>query len=395
MVIKDLNKNKKKDSTLILIAGICGSVGSTICAAIEDAKNNVSSSLGKYLMTESEKIIRSLNIQFPPINNMEVAGWDILDCTIPDALRLHRVLPYDKWINYKGWLEKILISKPPPYDKVKNYVDNLRRQIKDIKSIYPNHKLIFINLLPATISHTWKNENLEKLLSKSIEEVSPDLIYAIGALLENIPVINFASNDISHPALVKLSQNQAVPICGNDGKTGQTYFKQVLASSFAARCLIIDGRYSLNILGNADGKNLSIPNNSTSKIKNKTAVLDDILGYKVGQKYDAPSNIVRIDYYPPRGDNKEVWDVIDFRGFFDMPMTLHLNLQARDSILAVPLIIDLVRWMSVIHEQRIGGIVTHLAFYFKSSMGNSPLYNFQEQLAALYTLAEKLKGGNK
>jgi myo-inositol-1-phosphate synthase len=385
-----------KDSVLILIAGICGGVGSTVCATIGDARNNETSSLHKYLMTESEKKIRSLNIQFPPISNMDVAGWDVRDRNIPDALRRHCILPTGKWINYEDWLEKISILKPLlNSNKVKNCVDYLRQQIEEIKSSYPSHRLVFVDLLPATISYTWKNENLEQLLSKSTEEVSPDLIYAIAALQENIPVINFTSNDISHPALIELSKNREVPITGNDGKTGQTYFKVVLASSFAVRCVDIHGWYSLNILGNDDGRNLSNSKKASSKIRNKTLVLDDILGYKVGQEYDTSSNMARIDYYPPRGDNKEAWDVIDFRGIFDMPMSLRLNLQARDSILATPIIIDLVRWMELMHKQGFGGIANELSFYFKSPMGNSNLYNFQDQLYALYNLAKRLKGGGK
>jgi hypothetical protein len=119
----------------------------------------------------------------------------------------------------------------------------------------------------------------------------------------------------------------------------------------------VDGWYSLNILGNQDGKNLMDPNRAAGKLSNKTDILDDIMGYQVGERYGVSSHKVQIDYYPPRGDAKEAWDVIDFLGVFGLPMSMRLNLQVRDSVLAAPLVLDLARWMIVLQMAGCSGPV--------------------------------------
>jgi myo-inositol-1-phosphate synthase len=173
---------------------------------------------------------------------------------------------------------------------------------------------------------------------------------------------------------------------GRDGKTGQTYLKVVLASALKARNLIVDGWYSLNILGNADGKNLMDPKRAAGKLTNKTEILDEILGYKVGERYGVSSHKVQIDYYPPRGDAKEAWDVIDFLGLFGLPMSIRLNLQGRDSILAVPLVLDLGRWMVAVQMAARSGLIPELGFYYKQPVGHKPPQTFQEQVAKLREL---------
>jgi myo-inositol-1-phosphate synthase len=160
----------------------------------------------------------------------------------------------------------------------------------------------------------------------------------------------------------------------------------VLASALKARGLKVDGWYSLNILGNDDGRNLADPKKVAGKLANKTELLEDILGYQIGERYGVSSHKVIIDYYPPRGDCKEAWDVIDFAGLFGLPMSLRLNLQARDSILAAPLVIDLARWMVVLHGVGRSGPVPELGFYFKKPIGPNPPVTFQDQLAELHRL---------
>lgn len=163
----------------------------------------------------------------------------------------------------------------------------------------------------------------------------------------------------------------------------------VLASALKARCLHVDGWYSLNILGNADGKNLMDPERAAGKVANKTQLLDDILGYPVGKKYGEPCHKVHIDYYPPRGDAKEAWDVIDFQGMFGLPMSIRLNLQGRDSILAAPLILDLSRWMAVLKWVGRSGLIPELGFYFKKPLGKNPPVNFQDQVHGLRELEKE------
>jgi myo-inositol-1-phosphate synthase len=163
----------------------------------------------------------------------------------------------------------------------------------------------------------------------------------------------------------------------------------VLASALKARRLSVDGWYSLNILGNADGKNLMEPERAAGKVANKTDLLDDILGYPIGERYGSPTHKVHIDYYPPRGDAKEAWDVIDFRGLFDLPMSIRLNLQGRDSILAAPMALDLGRWMAALQLAGHCGPVPELGFYFKKPVGPKAPRTFQEQLNSMDLLERR------
>jgi myo-inositol-1-phosphate synthase len=149
---------------------------------------------------------------------------------------------------------------------------------------------------------------------------------------------------------------------------------------------MVDGWYSLNILGNADGQNLMDPEHASGKVANKTELLDEILGYSVGHRYGTSAHKVHIDYYPPRGDAKEAWDVIDFRGLFDLPMSIRLNLQGRDSILAAPLVIDLARWLAALQMAGRGGLIPELGFFFKKPLGQNPPLTFQDQLNSLEVL---------
>jgi myo-inositol-1-phosphate synthase len=207
-------------------------------------------------------------------------------------------------------------------------------------------------------------------------------------------VINFTSNKVELPPVVSEAVKAGVPLAGRDGKTGQTYLKVVLASALKARNLLVDGWYSLNVLGNEDGKNLADPERSASKLANKTEVLEEILGYRVGEKYGTSTHIVRIDYYPPRADAKEAWDVVDFCGLFGMPMSLRINLQARDSILAAPLIIDLARWMAVLKTRGHAGLVPQLAFFFKKPLGLNPPLTFQDQIRCLNEMEQGSRPSN-
>ena len=205
-------------------------------------------------------------------------------------------------------------------------------------------------------------------------------------MLSGVPVVNFTPNEIEIPSLLHEAVERGVPLAGRDGKTGQTYLKVVLASALKARRLYVDGWYSLNILGNADGKNLMEPGKAEGKLMNKTEILDEILGYPVGERYQAAAHKVHIDYYPPRGDAKEAWDVIDFLGLFGLPMSLRLNLQGRDSILAAPLVLDLARWMAVLQKAGKSGLVPELGFYFKKPLGANPPLTYEDQLVGLHNL---------
>jgi myo-inositol-1-phosphate synthase len=202
------------------------------------------------------------------------------------------------------------------------------------------------------------------------------MLYAYAALMEGIPFANGAPNltaDI--PALVKLASDQGVPICGKDFKTGQTLIKTVLAPMLKARMLGLNGWYSTNILGNRDGEVLDDPESFKTKEESKLGVLEYILQPQLyPQLYGDVSHKVRINYYPPRGDNKEGWDNIDIFGWLGYPMQVKINFLCRDSILAAPLLLDLALFLDLAKRAGMKGIQEWLSFYFKSPQHAATLY---------------------
>jgi myo-inositol-1-phosphate synthase len=280
--------------------------------------------------------------------------------------------------------------RTPPSDSLdlKGRVEQLTQDIQEFRALYPNTRAVLVNLLPAAVTEDMHRfQSLSQLYSEFDPTNLPDLSYAIAAILAGVPVVNFTPNEVEIPVVINEAVKRGVPLSGRDGKTGQTYLKVVLASALKARNLFVDGWYSLNILGNQDGKNLMDPKRAAGKLSNKTEILDEILGYPVGERYGAPSHQVKIDYYPPRGDAKEAWDVIDFLGLFGLPMSIRLNLQGRDSVLATPLVLDLARWMVVLQRAGRSGPIPELAFYYKQPVGDDSPATFQDQLFRLRELA--------
>jgi small GTP-binding protein len=190
--------------------------------------------------------------------------------------------------------------------------------------------------------------------------ISPAMKYLYLAITMGMPHANFTPSLSNIPALEKLSVKKSVPIAGEDGKTGQTFLKTVLAPAFVVRDLRVDGWYSTNILGNNDGRVLHDPGSNKTKVTSKKGVLDDVLGYTV------PDHQVHIHYYKPRGDNKEAWDNIDLLGFVGEPMQLKVNFLCKDSILAAPLVLDLVRLLDAAQRAGEGGVQRQLSLFFKS-----------------------------
>lgn len=369
-------------SLLLMIAGAKGAVGSTVAVA---------STAMRY---QPELVLPSLTTKhmLPGLDSsqpVQVVGWDATDRTLLAAIGAQGVLSEDIWKPYVDELEQVQVRTPPADSLgLKGQVEQLNQDIQEFRALYPNTKAVLINLLPAAIT---ENLNRFKSLSQLYSEFDPinlpDLSYAIAAVLAGVPVVNFTPNEVEIPVVINEAVKRGVPISGRDGKTGQTYLKVVLASALKARNLFVDGWYSLNILGNQDGKNLMDPKRAAGKLSNKTEILDEILGYPVGERYGVSSHQVQIDYYPPRGDAKEAWDVIDFLGLFGLPMSIRLNLQGRDSVLATPLVLDLARWMVVLQRAGRSGPIPELAFYYKQPVGNDPPVTFQDQLSGLRELA--------
>lgn len=373
---------------LLMIAGAKGAIGTTIASALAQMHQDESAIVAG--LTTGAKFSR---LGEPA--HIEMAGWDSAPGSMADRTVGHGVLPDSVWGPHLADLSGMDIrSAPPGGARLDEQVEQVRRDMQDFMARCPDAQPVLVNLLPAAwdAGQSHRLETLEALLDFK-EPCMPDLVYALAAVLTGVPVVNFSPNSIELPVICREAERRGIALAGRDGKTGQTYFKVVLASALKARGLYVDGWYSLNILGNADGRNLMDPDRACGKLHNKTQLLDDILGYRVGEGYDAASHIVRIDYYPPRGDAKEAWDVVDFKGIFGMPMSLRLNLQGRDSILAAPMAIDLARWVAAAQKAHIGGPVPELGFYFKKPVGSNAPLTFQDQLAALDRLEKRIEEG--
>ncbi len=219
-------------------------------------------------------------------------------------------------------------------------------------------------------------EAFERGLRNSDPNIAPSQIYAYAALSLGIPFANGAPNlTVDTPAMIELAQHNGVPICGKDFKTGQTLMKTILAPGFKARMLGVQGWFSTNILGNRDGEVLDDPDSFKTKEVSKLGVLETIL--QPDQYPELYGNIyhkVRINYYPPRGDNKEGWDNIDIVGWLGYPMQIKVDFLCRDSILAAPIVLDLALFMDLASRAGQHGIQEWLSFYFKSPQAAAELY---------------------
>lgn len=211
-------------------------------------------------------------------------------------------------------------------------------------------------------------EAFEAAMDANDDAIAPSMLYAYAAIMEGIPYCNGAPNlSADIPALVDLANARGVPISGKDFKTGQTWMKTVIAPGLKARMLGLEGWYSTNILGNRDGEVLDDPASFKTKEESKLSVLHTILQPELyPELYQGFSHVVRINYYPPRGDNKEGWDNIDIKGWLGYPMQIKVNFLCRDSILAAPIVLDLGLFSDFAMRAGMKGIQEWLSFYYKS-----------------------------
>jgi myo-inositol-1-phosphate synthase len=215
----------------------------------------------------------------------------------------------------------------------------------------------------------------EEGLRNNDPAISPSQIYTYAALKERVPYANGSPNlSVEMPCLQELANEMNTPICGSDFKTGQTFMKTVVAPGLRNRLLGVSGWYSTNILGNRDGEVLDDPGSFKSKEVSKTGVLTDIFDKnRYPELYGDISHVVRINYYPPRGDNKEGWDNIDIFGWLGYPMQIKINFLCRDSILAAPVALDLALFMDLASRAGMRGIQEWLSFYLKAPVVNPGL----------------------
>jgi myo-inositol-1-phosphate synthase len=240
-------------------------------------------------------------------------------------------------------------------------------------------------------------KSFEAAMRANSQAIAPSMIYAYAALKAGVPFANGAPNlTVDIPALTSLAVDQGLPVCGKDFKTGQTLMKTIIAPGLKARLIGLHGWFSTNILGNRDGEVLDDPESFKTKEESKLSVLEYILQPDLYPTlYKDFSHIVRINYYPPRGDNKEGWDNIDIFGWLGYPMQIKVDFLCRDSILAAPIVLDLALFMDLAKRAGMRGVQEWLSFYFKSPMtapGLYPEHDLFIQLMKLKNTLRHLKG---
>ncbi|MCA1642297.1 MAG: inositol-3-phosphate synthase, partial [Acidobacteria bacterium] len=248
-----------------------------------------------------------------------------------------------------------------------------------------------IFLKPHAVHRTL--ESFEKAMRENHKAIAPSMIYAYAALKSGVPFANGAPNlTVDIPAIRKLAEEKGVPVCGKDFKTGQTLMKTILAPGLKSRMLGLHGWYSTNILGNRDGEVLDDPESFKTKEESKLSVLEYILQPELyPELYKDFSHVVRINYYPPRGDNKEGWDNIDIFGWLGYPMQIKIDFLCRDSILAAPLVLDLALFLDLAQRVGMKGVQEWLSFYFKSPMTAPTLYPEHDVFIQLMKLKNTLR----
>ncbi len=387
----------------ILIPGM-GAVASTFIAGVELIKKGLATPKGSLSQLQRIRLGKRyenrnpLIKDFVPLSDLDslvFGGWDIFEDTMWDSAMNAGVLREDQIKPIKKELEAI-VPMPAVFDQSyvvnlkakqqktgKNKMDLAEQLIKDIELFKQNNNcdrlvMIWCGSTEVFMEKTKVHETIdafEQGLRDNCKEIPPSSIYAYAAIKSGVPYANGAPNlSADFPALVELAEKNNVPICGKDFKTGQTMMKTVLAPALKTRMLGLAGWYSTNILGNRDGEVLDDPGSFLSKEKTKTSVLDACLDTKkYPELYGKYFHKVRIEYYPPRGDEKEGWDNIDITGWLDMPMQIKINFLCRDSILAAPLVLDLVLFLDLAKRSGLKGIQEWLSFYFKAPQARPDL----------------------
>ncbi len=412
----------------IMIPGM-GAVATTFVAGVEAIRRGIAKPIGSLTQMGTIRLGRRTEGRFPKIkefvplsnlNDLVFTGWDIFPDNMYVAARKAGVLESETLDQIKPFLESVKPRKAvfdrnyvkkldgPNVKKAKNKMElaeQVRDDIRDFKKTSKAERLVMIwcgstevFLQPGAIHSSVKA--FEKALHQNDEAIAPSMIYAYAALSEGIPFANGAPNlTVDIPVMQELSRRNNAPICGKDYKTGQTLLKTILAPGFKARMLGLNGWFSTNILGNRDGEVLDDPGSFKTKEESKLSVLEHILQPELyPELYQKFYHKVRINYYPPRGDNKEGWDNIDIFGWLGYPMQIKVDFLCRDSILAAPIVLDLVLFLDLAQrcsDLRGLGIQEWLSFYFKSPMSAPGLYPEHDlfiQLMKLKNTLRHLKG---
>lgn len=397
--MKEINVKEANGKLGVLVVGVGGAVASTFIVGTLAVRKGLAKPIGSITQLATMRLGKRNENRFPKIkdvvplaklDDIVFGGWDIFEENVYEAAKNAEVLLQKDLDGVKDELQAIKPMKAA-FDQnfvkrlhgtwVKDaanrweLVQQLREDIRNFKAENKCDRVVVIwcasteVYLPMGEVHK-DLAKLEQAMKDNSNEIAPSMCYAYAAISEGVPFINGApALTVDMPAMWQLAEKMNVPICGKDFKTGQTMMKTVLSPMLKTRMLGLDGWFSTNILGNRDGEVLDDPDSFKTKEVSKLSVIDTILQPDLyPELYSNIYHKVRINYYPPRKDNKEGWDNIDIFGWMGYPMQLKVDFLCRDSILAAPLCLDLVLFTDLAARCGFSGIQSWLSFYFKSPM---------------------------
>jgi myo-inositol-1-phosphate synthase len=419
--MKPVSIQPAKGKLGILLVGL-GAVSTTVIAGVLAIRKGLAKPIGSLTQMGTIRLGKRTDNRSPRINevlplasidDVVFGGWDLFDDNCYDAAKTAGVLESSLLESIRPDLEAIT-PMPAVFDrqyvkrldgpnvkKGKNKRDLAEQVIADIRKFKADNGLDRLVMVWCGSTEVFMQESavhqslaaFEAALEANDQAIPSSMVYAYAALKEGIPYANGAPNltcDI--PAMVELAAQTTSPITGKDLKTGQTLIKTIIAPGLKARLLGVEGWYSTNILGNRDGEVLDDPESFKTKEESKKSVLDYIFqAHLYPDLYKEIHHVVRINYYPPRGDNKEGWDNVDLVGWLGYPMQLKINFLCRDSILAAPIVLDVALLLDLAKRAGLSGIQEWLSFYFKSPQHAPGLYPEHDLFIQLMKLKNTMR----
>ncbi|MCE9576849.1 MAG: inositol-3-phosphate synthase [Deltaproteobacteria bacterium] len=405
----------------ILLPGM-GAVATTFIAGVQAVRRGIGKPIGSMTQMGTIRLGKRTDDRSPAINDyvplaqlkdIVFGGWDlfsdnayeaavragVLDTRLLDQLKdeLEQIKPM-KAVFEQKWVKKLTGPNVKTGTSKMDLAEQVMEDIRQFKAKNGCDRLVAVWCGSTEVYR--KPSDVHSSLAKfeagllaSDDDIAPSQIYAYACLKLGVPYANGAPNlSLDTAALTELARKNQVPVTGKDFKTGQTLMKTILAPGFKARLLGLEGWYSTNILGNRDGEVLDDPESFKSKEVSKLGVLDHILQpHLYPDLYGNIDHVVRINYYKPRGDNKEGWDNIDIVGWLGYPMQIKVNFLCRDSILAAPIVLDLALFIDFAHRAGMSGIQEWLSFYWKSPMTPEGLYPEHDLFIQLMKLKNTLR----
>jgi myo-inositol-1-phosphate synthase len=420
--VKNAQNIEKAEGKLgIMLVGL-GAVSTTTIAGVIAVRRGLAKPIGSLTQMGTIRLGKRTENNSPRIkdfvslaslDDIVFGGWDIFEDNCYEAARTAGVLEKDLLDQIRPELEAIR-PWPAVFDRryvkrldgpnvkkgrnKKDLAEQVRADIQGFKKAHGLSRMVMVwcgstevYLTESPVHATI--ESLEKGLEASDDNIPSSMIYAYAAIKEGIPYANAAPNlSADIPALIQLAQQSGSPVCGKDLKTGQTLIKTIIAPGLKSRLIGVEGWYSTNILGNRDGEVLDDPESFKTKEESKKSVLDYIFQPNLyPDLYEKLCHVVRINYYPPRGDNKEGWDNIDIFGWLGYKMQLKINFLCRDSILAAPIVLDSALFLDLAKRAGMSGIQEWLSFYYKSPMHAAGLYPEHDLFIQLMKLKNTLR----